>query len=341
MPNLKKYCSIAWVVVFSFLLVGTSIAEPKTKLVEVTANKLNVRAHPSIKSPIIDQVKKGDRLIVSYVSNNWAEISPYDGTSGYISTKYISMIERKNNSRGSTSALVAFLFIAIPAFLFVAFRSQTDKKQAVKRDSRDFQTYKEIKIDVRTPLDRKESVTEGVIDNPKATSNVRRNFQSTYRTQACSLIEARKKIQEFPVARVEHVIDGDTVIVSNAWKITKIRLDSIDCPENGQHWGDIATAGLIKIIGGKRIRIEAHGNDHYGRLLATLYVQNEHRHEWVNVNESMVIKGHAWVMRKYYDHLPKDRRDNLTHLEKWARIKKVGLWKTPNPIPPWKWRSKL
>ncbi len=44
-------------------------------------------------------------------------------------------------------------------------------------------------------------------------------------------------------------------------------------------------------------------------------------------------------MRRFYDHLPKDRQDQLNRLERWARSKKVGLWKTPNPIPPWKWRS--
>lgn len=138
---------------------------------------------------------------------------------------------------------------------------------------------------------------------------------------------------------MDYIIDGDTVIVSSSWKRTKIRLDSIDCPEDGQPWGDIATAGLIKMIGGQRVQIEEHGEDHYGRLLATIYVQHGRESGLINVNEKMVAKGHAWVMRKYYNHLPQHRKDKLNRIEKWARTKKVGLWGTPKPIPPWRWRG--
>ena len=58
-----------------------------------------------------------------------------------------------------------------------------------------------------------------------------------------------------------------------------------------------------------------------------------------NVNERMVTLGHAWVMRMYYDHLPKSRQQKLNQLERWAKSKRVGLWKTDNPIPPWQWRQ--
>ncbi|MGD9536719.1 MAG: thermonuclease family protein [Alphaproteobacteria bacterium] len=146
-------------------------------------------------------------------------------------------------------------------------------------------------------------------------------------------------IKYLPKAKVIHIIDGDTVIVSRDWYEITIRLDSIDCPEDGQHWGDIATYGLIKLIGGRKIHIEEHGLDIHGRTLATIYVQDFHRNELINVNERMVTLGHAWVMRRFYDHLPKDRQDKLNRLERWAKSKKVGLWRTSNPIPPWKWRN--
>jgi len=139
--------------------------------------------------------------------------------------------------------------------------------------------------------------------------------------------------------KVEYVLDGDTVIVSKFWSEMRIRLDSIDCPEDGQPWGNIAKAGLIKLIGGRDVYIEEHGIDDYGRTLATIYLEGNIGSEWINVNERMVMLGHAWVMRQYYDHLPKSRQDQLIKLEKWARSKRVGLWKTSNPIPPWQWRN--
>ena len=140
-------------------------------------------------------------------------------------------------------------------------------------------------------------------------------------------------------AKVAHIIDGDTVVVVRGWERYTVRLDSIDCPENGQHWGDTAKYGLIKLIGGKKVRLEEHGFDIYGRLLATIYVEHAHKAAWINVNERMVSLGHAWVMRGFFGHLPKDRQSKLNRLEWWAKSKKVGLWRTPNPVPPWRWRS--
>jgi endonuclease YncB( thermonuclease family) len=138
---------------------------------------------------------------------------------------------------------------------------------------------------------------------------------------------------------VEYVIDGDTVVVSDFLSKYKIRLDAIDCPENGQHWGDVATYGLIKLIGGCNVYIEDHGTDAYDRTLATIYICHKNGPDLMNVNERMVTLGHAWVMRRYYGHLPQDRRNQLNRLERWARSKKVGLWSTTNPVPPWKWRN--
>jgi endonuclease YncB( thermonuclease family) len=145
-------------------------------------------------------------------------------------------------------------------------------------------------------------------------------------------------VDRFPRAKVVHVVDGDTVIVAKQCNKITIRLDSIDCPEDGQHWGDIAAYGLIKLIGGKKVHLEEHGLDSHGRTLATVYVRHADAAEWVNVNERMVTLGHAWVMRRFYDHLPKDRQDKLNRLERWARSKKVGLWRFSNPTPPWRWR---
>lgn len=139
-------------------------------------------------------------------------------------------------------------------------------------------------------------------------------------------------------ARVVRVLDGDTVDVKLRGRNTRIRLDSIDCPEDGQPWGDKAKFGLIKLVGGKNVSLEGHGLDYHGRSLATIFVKYDNSPKLMNVNERMVTLGHAWVMRRYYTHLPRDRQNSLNRLENWAKSKKVGLWNTANPIPPWKWR---
>jgi micrococcal nuclease len=164
------------------------------------------------------------------------------------------------------------------------------------------------------------------------------NCGNTAKRMALSESEVKQLIEGFPKAKVIRVIDGDTVIVAKGWNQAMIRLDSIDCPEDGQHWGDTAAYGLIKLIGGRKVHLEEHGLDCHGRTLATIYVQHPNGEKWVNVNERMVTLGHAWVMRKFYDHLPKGRQDKLNRLESWARSKYVGLWRTQSVIPPWQWR---
>lgn len=142
-------------------------------------------------------------------------------------------------------------------------------------------------------------------------------------------------------ARVARVIDGDTVDVAIERRIVRIRLDSIDCPEDGQPWGDTARFGLIKLIGGRTVHLEIHGQDGYGRTLATIHIPRDGGGAWVNVNERMVALGHAWVMRRYYNHLPRHRRNALNRIEAWAKSRRVGLWQTENPVRPWKWRAAM
>jgi micrococcal nuclease len=151
--------------------------------------------------------------------------------------------------------------------------------------------------------------------------------------------ETRGLIATFPEARVLNVADGDTCTVEYCGHSYRIRLDSIDCPEGGQDWGKKAKYGLIDLAGGQRVRLEIHGLDDYQRTLATLYVRQDQNQNWINVNERMVMLGHAWVMDRYYGHLPPDRQAKLHKLEQWARSRNVGLWRAPNPTPPWNWRK--
>lgn len=143
--------------------------------------------------------------------------------------------------------------------------------------------------------------------------------------------------QRIVTAKVLRVIDGDTVDVKVGRQRVRVRLAAIDCPEDGQAWGDSATRGLIKLIGGRTVTLEHYDQDHYGRTVATLYVLKPDGQP-VNVCEHMVMLGHAWVMRRHYGNLPERRRDALDQLEQWARRKRIGLWQSGDAVPPWTWR---
>lgn len=220
------------------------------------------------------------------------------------------------------------LFLIVVFIVIMMFRSTSKYKKKIQKKNT-ARTQKNSYQNTRVKRHQKETVDR----------EQKNEFQTTNKTKAQTEADIKERIKDFPKVKVEHIIDGDTVIVSKTWHKIKIRLDSIDCPEDSQHWGDIAKYGLIKLIGGRKVHLEEHGLDCHGRTLATIYVQHGYGSEWLNVNERMVTLGHAWVMRRFYDHLPKDRQDKLNRLERWAKSKKVGLWKTTNPIPPWKWRS--
>jgi endonuclease YncB( thermonuclease family) len=177
------------------------------------------------------------------------------------------------------------------------------------------------------------------LQTPRSTDSAENEPLVKPETYAATTPDMKQYIANIPRYKVEQVIDGDTITVSTLEDEKKIRLDSIDSPEDGQDWGGIAKDSLINLIGDKHVHGEEHETDRLGRTIATLYVEDGDTSNWINVNEKMVELGHAWVMRQYYDHLPKDRRAELDKLETSAKLNKLGLWESLNPIPPWDWRK--
>ena len=99
--------------------------------------------------------------------------------------------------------------------------------------------------------------------------------------------------------KVLYVSDGDTIAVKKTennketGNLIKVRLYGIDAPELNQDYGYASKEFLIKLIRGKTVRIEGNKNDRYGRVLGTVYYNNE------NINERMVATGNAWWYEKY------------------------------------------
>ncbi len=139
-------------------------------------------------------------------------------------------------------------------------------------------------------------------------------------------------------AEVDRVYDGDTLSVSISGKKKIIRLESIDCPEDGQPWSERATSGLIRLLGSGSILLDvSQESDVFGRTVATIFCRKNDK--LINLNEEMVKFGNAWVYRKYYHHLSVERKIRLDDLESWAKSNRVGLWKNDNAIAPWLWRK--
>ena len=84
--------------------------------------------------------------------------------------------------------------------------------------------------------------------------------------------------------KVERIIDGDTFIIEGN---RQIRLMSVNSPEVGLCGSQQATEKLTELISGKKVRLEGEINDHFGRFLALVYINDQ------LVNEQMILSGWA------------------------------------------------
>ncbi len=120
------------------------------------------------------------------------------------------------------------------------------------------------------------------------------------------------------------VTDGDTAKVMREGKEVKVRFWGIDTPEKKQAYGTKAKQFTSGLIFGKVVKVVIMDTDRYGRFVGKIYLGETY------VNLEIVKAGFAW---HYVRYAPDDK--DLADAEKEARKEKKGLWKDPNPIPPW------
>lgn len=128
--------------------------------------------------------------------------------------------------------------------------------------------------------------------------------------------------------RVVSVHDGDTVTILSGGVERRVRLVGIDAPERGQPYGSVARRGLAARIAGRDVQVIERGADSYGRTLARLRIGG------ADVNALQVRDGFAWVFRRF------ESDPALIALEDEARAARRGLWRDPEPVPPWVWRER-
>jgi len=136
------------------------------------------------------------------------------------------------------------------------------------------------------------------------------------------------------VGMVRNVYDGDTVLMTTKEQSKlKVRLYGIDAPETGrpeQPYARVARRTLMYKIMGREVTAEIIDSDKYNRAVAII------RYQGRGINREMVSEGMAWAYRQY---LQGPYVSQYINSEEWARSRHKGLWRTPNPQPPWEWRK--
>ena len=126
------------------------------------------------------------------------------------------------------------------------------------------------------------------------------------------------------------ISDGDTIAVMHDGKAEKVRLNGIDCPENGQAFGQRAKQLASELVFNKTVLVKEFGKDRYGQTIGDVVLNED-----VILNHQLVGAGLCWWYCKYAP-----TNAVLEHLEMEAREAKRGLWVDAEPVPPWEWRHR-
>ena len=134
--------------------------------------------------------------------------------------------------------------------------------------------------------------------------------------------------------RVVRVVDGDTlVLLVSGNRQERIRLAGIDCPERKQAFGTRAKEALARLAGGKQVTVEWDKRDRYGRIVGKVIADGR------DVDLALVREGMCWWYRKYAHEQSDVDRVLYEDAEAKAREGRLGLWRDPDPVPPWEWRK--
>lgn len=140
------------------------------------------------------------------------------------------------------------------------------------------------------------------------------------------------------VYRVEHVSDGDTLVLENGWKVRLLGIDTPEMADKGRNGTNAHRFGLDeKIVNqfaakakaflkskveGQEVRLEYdwQKTDKYGRHLAYVYRQKDN----FFVNAEILRQGYGFV----YVYFPFKESERFRNYAEEARKSRRGLWKT-------------
>ena len=148
----------------------------------------------------------------------------------------------------------------------------------------------------------------------------RQHYYPNYRPQQ------HVPVQHPPSLQVADVTDGDTFTLTNG---LTVRLYNVDAPEMQQIGGLAAKSLLSNWLLGNYVRLNTHGRDKYGRILAEVYLNGRY------VNEELVAAGGAWDSSGVFG----KQDQNLASAESRAKAGGLGIWANPLAKPPWEFRD--
>ncbi len=133
--------------------------------------------------------------------------------------------------------------------------------------------------------------------------------------------------------RVVRVSDGDTITIVDAERRRyRVRLAGIDAPERRQAYGKVSKQHLASQVFGRSVIVDWHKEDRYGRLVGKVSIDAN------DAGLGQLKAGMAWHYKQYANEQSSSDQRAYAAAEVDARRARVGLWRGPEPIPPWEFR---
>lgn len=133
--------------------------------------------------------------------------------------------------------------------------------------------------------------------------------------------------------RVVKIADGDTLTLAVGRQHHKIRIAAIDAPERYQAWGDRSRTHLSSLALNQAAVANCSGFDQWGHRLCKLTVNNR------DIGLTQIEEGMAWWSRQNANEQPAAEQSAYGSAELMAKLKRRGLWRDTNPMPPWDFRG--
>ena len=134
--------------------------------------------------------------------------------------------------------------------------------------------------------------------------------------------------------RVVRVLDGDSLLLRlDDGRVHGVRIAGIDAPEKGQPYADVSRRALLAQLDDRRIRLETIKTDVFGRLVGRVFVDGR------DAGLVQLRAGLAWHFARYDADLAPAQRRRYAQAERQARLRGLGLWRDPAPMPPWAHRA--
>lgn len=144
--------------------------------------------------------------------------------------------------------------------------------------------------------------------------------------------------------RVVAVTDGDTITIRDRGrKRHRVWLAGIDAPKSKQPFAQASKQHLSQLVTDKEVSIEWQRHDRYGRIVGKVTLAAPGCPgcaPGLDAGLAQLEAGMAWWDRDYRRQQSLEDQGRYEYAEFDARMKRLGLWQDPAPVPPAEWRKR-